>query len=108
MEKYNTLKYYNENAEHYCESTINGDMKEDYDKFLSILPSKAHILDFGCGSGRDSKYFLDNGYKYEDFIRAIDNKCNDWLNTKYQSVEKLKSQLLSKIDELLNIEIDFL
>lgn len=26
---------------------------------------------------------------------------------KYQLVEKLKSQLLSKIDELLNIEIDF-
>lgn len=29
--------------------------------------------------------WLDKGYKYEDFIRAIDNKCSDWLNTKYQS-----------------------
>lgn len=29
--------------------------------------------------------WLDNGYKYKDFIRAIDNKCNDWLNAKYQS-----------------------
>lgn len=29
--------------------------------------------------------WIDEGYKYEDFIRAIDNKCSDWLNTKYQS-----------------------
>lgn len=29
--------------------------------------------------------WLDKGYNYEDFIRAIDNKCSDWLNTKYQS-----------------------
>lgn len=30
-------------------------------------------------------YWLDKGYKYEDFIRTINNKCSDWLNTKYQS-----------------------
>lgn len=29
--------------------------------------------------------WLDKGYNYEDFIRAINNKCSDWLNTKYQS-----------------------
>lgn len=94
MEKYDTLKYYNENAEHYCESTINGDMKEDYDKFLSILPSKAHILDFGCGSGRDSKYFLDNGY----IVRAIDGSkklCEIASNYIGQRVECMKFDELS-------------
>ena len=30
------------------------------DKFLNALPGK-RVLDFGCGSGRDTKYFLGNG-----------------------------------------------
>lgn len=32
------------------------------------MNKNAYILDFGCGSGRDSKYFLDNGYS----VKAID------------------------------------
>ena len=94
MKKYDTLKYYNENAEHYCESTINGDMKEDYDKFLSLLPNKAHILDFGCGSGRDSKYFLDKGYT----VKAIDGSkklCEIASNYIGQKVECMKFDELS-------------
>ena len=68
MEKYNTLDYYNENAEEYCTQTKEGDFLENYNRFLSRIDKKAYILDFGCGSGRDSKYFLENGYK----VRAID------------------------------------
>ncbi len=67
-EKYNTLEYYNKNAKIYCEQTLEGNMQENYDKFLQHLPSNAYILDFGCGSGRDSKYFIENGYK----VKAID------------------------------------
>ena len=67
-EKYNTLEYYNKNAKIYCEQTLEGNMQENYDKFLQHLPSNAYILDFGCGSGRDSKYFLENRYK----VKAID------------------------------------
>ena len=32
---------------------------------LSKLSVGAFILDFGCGSGRDTKYFLDHGYTVE-------------------------------------------
>ena len=32
---------------------------------LDLLPEKALILDFGCGSGRDAKYFLKRGYRVE-------------------------------------------
>ena len=32
------------------------------DRFLQLLGEHASILDFGCGSGRDTKYFLENGY----------------------------------------------
>ena len=67
-EKYNTLEYYNKNAKIYCEQTLEGNMQENYDKFLQHLPSNAYILDFGCGSGRDSKYFIEKGYK----VKAID------------------------------------
>lgn len=32
------------------------------DRFTALLPAGAHILDFGCGSGRDAKRFLDEGF----------------------------------------------
>lgn len=64
-EECNTLGYYNSNAKSYFENTIKGDFQENYDRFLNKIPRGAFILDFGCGSGRDSKYFLENGYKVE-------------------------------------------
>lgn len=68
MSKNETLKYYDENASKYCEQTINTDMSEAYTRFIAFLTDGACILDFGCGSGRDSKYFLSKGYK----VTAID------------------------------------
>ena len=44
------------------------DFSQIQKEFLNILPPGAHILDFGCGSGRDTKYFLEQGYK----VDAID------------------------------------
>lgn len=63
-----TLEYYNEQHENFVEDTLNVDFKETQEKFLNMLPEKAHILDFGCGSGRDTKYFLEHGFK----VTAID------------------------------------
>ena len=63
-----TLNYYNQNTSKYCEQTINTDMSEAYTRFIAFLSNGAYILDFGCGSGRDSKYFLSKGYK----VTAID------------------------------------
>ena len=34
-------------------------------RFLAKLHKGAFILDFGCGSGRDTKYFLENGFAVE-------------------------------------------
>jgi len=33
-----------------------------YDQFEAYLKSGDKILDIGCGSGRDSRYFLSRGY----------------------------------------------
>ena len=35
------------------------------DRFLALLPKGAKILDFGCGSGRDTKYFIEKGFRAE-------------------------------------------
>ncbi len=56
-----TLAYYEANAPRFFEDTRDVDLSPLYEPFLSRLPSGAHILDAGCGSGRDSLYFLDNG-----------------------------------------------
>ena len=57
----NTLIYYNTNAHSFVSSTLSVDFTQTQDKFLHLLPPTASILDFGCGSGRDTKYFLDAG-----------------------------------------------
>lgn len=65
---YHTLDYYNENAKIYFEQTIEADLDENYERFLNKISKGAYLLDFGCGSGRDSKYFLEKGYQ----VKAID------------------------------------
>jgi SAM-dependent methyltransferase len=38
-----------------------------YAPFLSHVPDGGRILDAGCGSGRDTKYFLEHGYDVDAF-----------------------------------------
>jgi SAM-dependent methyltransferase len=57
-----TLAYYNNHAIEYFKSTINVDMRELYALFEINLAPGERILDVGCGSGRDSKYFLSKGF----------------------------------------------
>lgn len=57
-----TAEYYRTNAASYCDETIDFDLLDIYPRFLANLPEKGHILDLGCGSGRDSKAFLNAGY----------------------------------------------
>ena len=58
-----TLNYYNQNAISFVEGTKDVDFKTIQDKFTSRLPQGATILDFGCGSGRDTKYFKEQGFQ---------------------------------------------
>lgn len=63
-----TIQYYNQNADAFIQGTINVDMEDLYRPFINNLPKDALILDAGCGSGRDTKAFLDKGFK----VKAID------------------------------------
>ncbi len=62
-----TIDYYNKNAQAFYDRTIYTNLTETYDKFLSLLPEKAFILDAGCGVGRDTKYFLGRGHHVTAF-----------------------------------------
>lgn len=79
-----TLDYYNLNAYDYFNNSLDADMSEVYKRFLFYLKEKDLILDFGCGSGRDSKYFLDNGYNVDSVDGSLE-LCN--LATKYLNKE---------------------
>lgn len=60
-----TLEYYQKNADLFVEGTVSADMHDAQMRFLRMLPPHAYILDFGCGSGRDAKAFLDQGYQVD-------------------------------------------
>ena len=57
-----TIEYYDKNAAAFVGSTINADVTDLYKPFEELIPPGARILDLGCGSGRDSKYFVQHGY----------------------------------------------
>lgn len=62
------INYYNNNAKEFIDRTINIDMGICQNKFMSLLKQGACILDAGCGSGRDSKFFKEHGFN----VTAID------------------------------------
>lgn len=57
-----TLQYYNEQAADFVANTRDSDMHQQYAFFLDQVKSGGSILDLGCGSGRDSRYFIEHGY----------------------------------------------
>jgi SAM-dependent methyltransferase len=63
-----TRDYYDDNSEAYRERTRGCDLTALYDGFLSRLSPGAHILDAGCGPGRDAAAFLRRGFR----VTAID------------------------------------
>ena len=65
MSKNKTLAYYNANAHIFAADTVSVDFHQTQNKFLDKLHPGAYILDFGCGSGRDTKYFLSQGYQVD-------------------------------------------
>ena len=56
-----TISFYNTHAKDFAQSTAYVDFHEVQDQFLTYMPQGAKILDFGCGAGRDAKYFAEKG-----------------------------------------------
>lgn len=62
-----TTRYYSENAPVFFADTVAVAMDPLYARFLPHIPPGGHILDAGCGSGRDSLAFLERGYRVTAF-----------------------------------------
>ena len=60
-----TLQYYDQHAKAYVDSTRDVEFSQTQERFLQYLEPGAWILDFGCGSGRDTKYFRNRGFQVE-------------------------------------------
>lgn len=90
-----TLDYYNQNAENFILGTVSVDFRETQNRFLKKLDSGAVILDFGCGSGRDTKYFIEKGYQVEatDGSAELCKKA-----TAYTGIE-VRQMLFQELDE---------
>jgi SAM-dependent methyltransferase len=59
--------YYEHRASQFFTETANLDLSALYSIFLWDIPAGGHILDAGCGSGRDSVAFNKRGYRVTAF-----------------------------------------
>lgn len=91
-----TIDYYNRNAENFIESTQNVDMHQTQDRFLRLLDENVSILDFGCGSGRDTRYFLDKGYQ----VTATDGSVEICRLASSFTGIAVKEMLFQELDEI--------
>ena len=89
-----TLDYYNQNAEAFVANTVSVDFKQTQDKFVNRLETGDYILDFGCGSGRDTKYFLEAGLRV-DAIDGSEELCK--IASEYTGIE-VKKMLFQELD----------
>ena len=89
-----TIEYYENNAESFSQGTLNVDFSDVQDRFASLMPDGAFVLDFGCGSGRDTKYFLGRGFKV-DAIDGSENLCK--IASENTGIE-VRNMLFSELD----------
>ena len=103
--KNKTLDYYNHHAQSFISITVSVNFKQVQDKFIHAL-NGSKVLDFGCGSGRDTKYFLESGLQ----VTAVDGSeemcryASEFTGIQVQNMHLPKSELhvvLSKMVDAL-------
>ena len=60
--KEKTIDYYNDHSGEFAERVNSVDMSREYRRFLRYVPKGGSIVDMGCGSGRDMRFFSEEGY----------------------------------------------
>ena len=96
MKYNNTLGYYNDHADEFYNSTVTVEFVAMQERFLTKLKKGSCILDFGCGSGRDTKYFLEKGY-HVDAIDGSKELCK--LASKFTGIE-VKNMCFEELSEI--------
>ena len=67
-----TINFYNRNAADFFQDTVGVDMADLHTRFLREIPAGGIILDAGCGSGRDAKAFMNQGYRLVAFDASVE------------------------------------
>ena len=95
-----TINYYDINAKEFVEGTLNVDFKATQDKFINKLPAKGYILDCGCGSGRDTKYFLAKDFKVDAIDGSIElcKIASEYTNIKVHHMYFNELSIVNKYD----------
>ncbi|MCB1920522.1 MAG: class I SAM-dependent methyltransferase [Candidatus Competibacteraceae bacterium] len=65
-----SIAYYEAHAQAFFDDTVALDVSPLYEPFLARIPAGGAILDAGCGSGRDTRAFLERGYVVTAFDAA--------------------------------------
>jgi len=90
-----TLDYYNQHAGTFVAGTLDVEFSATQNKFLALLPEHGCILDFGCGSGRDTKFFIEKGFSV-DATDGSEELCR--MASEYSGIQ-VKHMLFSELDE---------
>lgn len=89
-----TLDYYNQNADTFFTGTVSVDFSQTQNRFLNCFNEGAYILDFGCGSGRDTRYFMEAGMKV-DAVDGSEEMCR--IASEYTGM-KVKQMLFQELN----------
>lgn len=90
-----TIDYYNKNANQFIDNTSKVDFESHQNLFLKKLSEGAYILDFGCGSGRDTKAFLDKGYA----VTAVDGSKELCILASQYTGRDVKQMMFQELNE---------
>lgn len=96
MSENKTLDYYNKNARGFAVATMDVNFYNTQKHFQELLPEQGYILDFGCGSGRDTKYFLSQHFRV-DAIDGSEELC--CIASDYAGI-KVKKMLFKELEEI--------
>lgn len=75
-----SIDFYNKNHIEYYKKTYSIDMNNIYSKVRNRFKRGGFVLDAGCGVGRDSQYFIKQGYKVTSFdaSQKMVDLCNQY------------------------------
>ncbi|MEE3488330.1 MAG: class I SAM-dependent methyltransferase [Bulleidia sp.] len=99
-----TLDYYNTHAEYFCSNTLHADMHETQTAFLGAVlhafpdaeKKDIHLLDFGCGSGRDALFFHTLGYA----VNACDGSAELVKSAREYTGLEVQQMLFTELNEI--------
>lgn len=95
MQNNQTLEYYEKNADAYVKDTVSVDFTDVQNRFMQALKGRK-ILDFGCGSGRDTLYFLNAGYD----VDAMDGCREFYISASQLTGIPVRHMLFQELNEI--------